>query len=124
MVDIVQHDPPSRNPRERFVWALRGLAFNQIPLTAPLDVLEEWSKHLSDCGFIHVAEVTDPVARSTLPEQTKWLQEPAAGPHSTVNPGVTWVDNEEDVRPQRFVDGFTPEQRAVLIHELREEGEL
>ncbi|PXX52631.1 uncharacterized protein DUF2744 [Nocardia tenerifensis] len=105
------------DPNEAFVWALVGLPGPQnSPLLVHPDVLRQWSKHLWDLGFRHYPD-----------EQTKEYHPPARGLTHWLNGSGQWAEKgaprpAESSAPD--VSELTPDERAHLVEQLRESGEL
>lgn len=103
------------DPSERFVWALRGMEFNGMPIAFPEPVLREWSRHLSACGFVHD------------PDRQEIHYQPAlrGQPHD-LNVSGQWVGVDEPIQEPLVPESgkLTPAEKARLIEEFREEGIL
>ncbi|MBF6356518.1 DUF2744 domain-containing protein [Nocardia higoensis] len=105
------------DPYDAFVWALVGLPGpRNSPLLVHPDVLRQWSKHLWDLGFRHHS---DQQLREYIP--------PARGVTHWLNGSGQWAEKGA-VRPPETsapdVSQLTPDERAHLIEQLRESGEL
>lgn len=116
-----QHETDFSNPRERFLWAFRGMEFRGNPVAFPQPVLEEWSEHLSRCGFVHVSEVE---SVEGLPRQEIHYQPPVRGQDHVLNTSGKWVPVEQEiVQPSVPAASFmTDQEKAKMIREFREEG--
>ncbi|WP_405166716.1 DUF2744 domain-containing protein [Nocardia sp. NBC_01499] len=105
------------DPHEAFVWALVGLPGPQnSPLLVHPDVLRQWSKHLWDLGFRHCTD-----------EQTKEYHPPARGVTHWLNGAGQWAAKGAPRAPETSapdVTELTQEERAHLVEQLRESGEL
>lgn len=123
------------DPRERFLWAFRGIEYNGVPFGAPEAVFREWSEHLSRCGFLHAdqvlaaAEQVENVGelRDVLRDaQTIHYQPPVRGQDHPLNLSGRWVPVDQPiVEPDvPAVSKMTPGEKAKMIAELREEGLL
>lgn len=113
------------DPEQRFVWALRGLEFNGFPLVVPEQVARAWSRHLSECGFVHVSELEGLVDEDDLPNrQTVHFQPPVRGQDHAMNASGQWIPVEDAVEPPvtSAVGLMTPAEKAEVIASLREEG--
>ncbi|MBH0775020.1 phage gene 29 protein family protein [Nocardia bovistercoris] len=105
------------DPYEAFVWALVGLPGpRNSPLLVHPDVLRQWSKHLWDLGFRHYPD-----------EQTKQFHPPARGVTHWLNGAGQWAEMGAQRPPETTapdVTQLTPDERAYLVRQLRESGEL
>ncbi|MFE3754553.1 DUF2744 domain-containing protein [Nocardia tengchongensis] len=115
-IPLHEHCDPDK-PEEAFVWALIGLPG---PKNSPLMVhpltLGDWSKHLWDLGFRH-----------SVDDQTKEFHPPARGHHHWLNASGNWLPTgtERIVVPDLpDVTQMTAEERAHVVQQLRERGEL
>ena len=128
-----QRETNLNDPNERFVWAFRGVEFNGMPLGIPDAVLEQWSRHLSACGFVHADQVIgmlgDTEPEKLLKDRLSVLQEihyqpPLRGQDHSFNTSGGWVPVdqpiEEPVVPTSSL--MTAGEKAKMIEEFREEG--
>lgn len=123
----LQKDTNFSDPRQRFVWALTQMMFNGMPFVAPSQVLEEWSEHLSACGFIHVSELEGLLDESQLPNrQSIHFQPPVRGGQHPFNTSGQWVPVDQPIQEPHVpaVAKMTPSEKAQLIAELRAEGSI
>ncbi|MDK4206996.1 phage gene 29 protein family protein [Corynebacterium pseudodiphtheriticum] len=128
-----QEETDYSDPRQRFVWAFRGIEYNGMPFGAPEAVFREWSEHLSRCGFLHVDQVLE-AARAAgdvgaLQEalqdvQRIHYQPPVRGQDHPLNLSGKWVPVDEPIVDPEVpaTSKMTPGEKAKLIEELREEG--
>ncbi|WP_330185014.1 DUF2744 domain-containing protein [Nocardia sp. NBC_01503] len=104
-------------PEEAFVWALIGLPGpRNSPLMVHPETLGEWSKHLWDLGFRHAPE-----------DQTKEYHPPARGHHHWLNGLGQWLPQGTDrvvVPDLPDVTAMTAEERAHVVRQLRDHGDL
>lgn len=128
-----QEETDYSDPRQRFVWAFRGIEYNGMPFGAPEAVFREWSEHLSRCGFLHVDQVLEAAREAgdvgALQEalqdvQRIHYQPPVRGQDHPLNLSGKWVPvSELIVDPEvPATSKMTPGEKAKLIEELREEG--
>lgn len=108
-----QSESDLNDPKQRFVWAFRGIETNGFPMAFPEKVLESWSEHLSQCGFVH-----DPS------QQTIHYQPPVRGQDHAMNTSGVWVDIDTPIEePSVPVSSLmTPAEKAKMIQEFKEEG--
>lgn len=101
------------DPSERFLWALRGIEFNGMPIAFPEKVLRGWSKHLSECGFVH-----DPEA------QEIHYQPPVRGQDHELNTSGKWVPIDQPIHEPLVPTAslMTAAEKAKMIAEFKEEG--
>ncbi|MEU2033588.1 phage gene 29 protein family protein [Nocardia amamiensis] len=113
----LHEDCDPNDPHEAFTWALVGLPGpRNSPLLVHPDVLRKWSKHLWDLGFRHYPE-----------EQTKEYHPPARGVTHWLNGAGRWAEKGTPPPPEASapdVAQLTPDERANLVEQLRESGEL
>lgn len=111
--------------KERFLWAFQGLEVNGQPVAFPRPVLEQWSEHLSKCGFIHIDEVAAcPVDENPLrhlPVQEIHYQPPVRGQANSFNLAGEWVPIDQPIRGAEESD-MSSEEKQALIKQFREEG--
>lgn len=130
-----QEETNLADPNERFVWAFRGIEFNGMPMAIPDAVLEKWSRHLSQCGFLHAQTVIDMLGDSEPEklvklrlsgEQSIHYQPPIRGAEHPFNTSGEWVPIDQDIQEPvvPMVSQLTPAEKAKLIEELKEEGLL
>lgn len=127
-----QHEVDMSDPKRRFLWAFRNIAYNGVPLAAPEQVFCEWSEHLSKAGFVHVSEVEAALegcadaerVLGRLPSQEIHFQPPVRGQDHPFNTAGCWIPvSEEIVEPELSSAAcLTPAEKAKLIGEFREEG--
>lgn len=121
------------DPNERFVWAFRGIEFNGMPMAIPDAVLEKWSRHLSQCGFLHAQTVIDMLGDTPQEklvkdrlsgEQTIHYQPPLRGQDHSFNTSGEWVPIDQEIREPvvPVVSQLTSTEKAKLIEELKGEG--
>lgn len=119
-----QHEVDFSDPSQRFLWAFRGIEINGFPMAIPEPVLKEWSKHLSKCGFVHESEILPP---EDLPSrQTIHYQPPVRGQNHDFNMSGKWIPIDQPLVSPTVpsVSLMTPQEKAQLIRELKEEGLL
>lgn len=124
-----------RDPSQRFVWMFRGIGFRGMPFTAPAEVFEEWSQHLSACGGLHISQVegvldelvdadTKDSILKALPRQEIHYQPPVRGQQHHMNQSGKWIPVEEPLQAPRVdvIDSLTAQEKAELVERFREEG--
>ena len=120
-----QEDTDFSVPEERFLWAFQNISYNGFPFLAPESVFREWSRHLSDCGFVHVSQVRDGVDLSEFAQRIHF-QPPLRGQDHAFNGAGEWIPVEEPVRESfvPVVEQLTASEKAQLIDDLRREGSI
>jgi Protein of unknown function (DUF2744). len=108
-----QHETDLSDPRQRFVWAFRGIDFNGTPMSIPEAVLESWSEHLSQCGFVHDSS-----------QQTIHYQPPVRGQDHPMNLSGQWVPMSQPLKQPLVPNAqrMTAAEKAKMIQEFKEEG--
>lgn len=129
-----QHESDLNNPKERFPWAFRGLDYNGFPLAIPDPILEEWSEHLSKCGFIHVSQVERLAGMfpdvvdliDQLPKQEIHYQPPVRGQDHTMNLSGSWVPVDTQIHEPvvSTLSKLTPAEQVKLLKEFKDRGLL
>lgn len=101
------------DPSERFLWALRGIEFNGMPIAFPEKVLRGWSKHLSECGFVHDPE-----------KQKIHYQPPVRGQDHELNTSGKWIPVDQPIHEPLVPTAslMTAAEKAKMIAEFKEEG--
>lgn len=116
------------NPKERFGWAFRGIKYGDHTMTIADPIVEQWSEHLSACGFIHVSEVVKeyPGLLEQLPKQQIHYQPPVEGQDHGLNAAGKWQSVDEPIKESRvdILQRLNNTEKAVLADRLREEGYL
>lgn len=109
----LQHESDMDNPKERFAWAFRGIEYTGFPMAFPDKVLEVWSEHLSKCGFVH-----DPS------RQEIHYQPPVRGQDHALNTAGSWIDIDDEINVPVVPTSslMTPQEKAKMIQEFKEEG--
>lgn len=119
------------DPRQRFLWAFRGMQFNGVTFLAPEVVFQDWSEHLTKAGFIHVSQLEEladeygNVSLFNFPfQQEIHYQPPVEGQDHMLNAGGKWIPIEEPVMESRVsaLQRLTPQEQAQLVDEMREAG--
>ena len=130
-----QKETDYSDPRQRFVWAFRGIEYNGMPFGAPEAVFQEWSEHLSRCGFLHVDQVlaaareagdVEALQDALQDVQRIHYQPPVRGQDHPLNLSGKWIPVDEPIVDPEVptTSNMTPGEKAKLIEELREEGLL
>lgn len=126
-----QHESDLNNPKERFVWAFRGIEYKGSPIAMAEPVVETFSEHLSKCGFIHVSqleELADEYGNLSLYdfpyEQEIHYQPPVQGQDHLMNLAGRWQSVSEPIQKSRveIAKLFTPAEREELLQAFREDG--
>ena len=112
---MLQHETDFNDPKQRFQWAFRNMEVNGFPLAFPDKFLEEISVPLSKCGFVHDPE-----------QQEIHFQPPIRGQDHSMNMSGQWIPIDQPIHAPmvRTVDALTPQEKARLIQELKEEGAI
>lgn len=114
------------NPREHFLWSLRGLTWGDSVAVIPRPILEKWSKHLVDTGAVHVsalwklADKDGLIHINDLPRQTIKYLAPNKGADHQLNGSGRWVPVEHE-EPDLEI---SPEQAEILKTRMKELGYL
>ena len=120
-------------PEEHFLWALRGLGWGDHPVAIPRPILEKWSKHLVECGAVHVlalyalADEDGKIDISDLPKQKIKYVNYARGEDHELNIAGKWLPVEaEEPEPVKVppASSLSPAEKAILAAELKQEGYL
>lgn len=123
-----QHESDLNNPKERLAWAFRGLGYNGFPMAIPDPIKEEWSEHLSKCGFIHVSQVADHIDLESLgiKGQEIHYQPPVRGQDHAMNLSGSWVSVDTPIQAPIIPTAslMTPAEKQKMLDEFREEGLL
>lgn len=126
-----QKDTDFNNPKERFVWAFRGIEYKGSPIAMAEPVLEAFSDHLSKCGFIHVSQLEDMadehgnLSLYGFPHtQLIHYQPPVQGQDHGLNLSGKWQSVTEPIKESRvnIAKLFSPAEREELIQAFREDG--
>ncbi|WP_280350332.1 phage gene 29 protein family protein [Nocardia abscessus] len=120
------------DPEERVLWALRNLPnVGGVGQVTHPDILRKWSKHIDDCGFIHVDRLNEMADEngfihvSQLPEQKIKFQLAPRGPRHDYNPAAQWVNAdtpEPEVMKLPDIRLLTPQENAAMIAQYRAAG--
>lgn len=127
-----QKDTDFNNPKERFVWAFRGIEYKGSPIAMAEPVLEAFSEHLTKCGFIHVSQIEEILSTmeygseilDQLPEQQIHYQPPVQGQDHGLNLSGRWQSVTDPIKESRvnIAKLFSPAEREELIQAFREDG--
>lgn len=119
------------DPKQRFVWAFQGIQFRGSPTAFPQPILEEWSEHLSQAGFIHVSqleELCDEYGHLSLYsfpfKQEIQYQPPVRGQGHSMNVSGQWVPMDQEIEKPVVPTAslMTTQEKAKMIQEFKEEG--
>lgn len=127
-----QAETDFNNPKERFGWAFRGIKYGDHTMTIADPIVEQWSEHLSACGYVHISEV-ERLARmfpdvedllDQLPKQQIHYQPPVEGQDHGLNAAGKWQGVDEPIQESRvdILQRLNNTEKAVLAERLREEG--
>lgn len=113
------------NPKERFGWAFRGIKYGDHTMTIADPIVEQWSEHLSACGFIHVSQLEGLVDNIPFEQQIHY-QPPVEGQDHGLNAAGKWQSVDEPIQESRvdILQRLNNTEKAVLADRLREEGYL
>ncbi|MGW6624198.1 phage gene 29 protein family protein [Nocardia sp. NPDC055002] len=120
------------DPEERVVWALRNLpnTGGAAQVTHP-DNLRKWSKHIDECGFMHVSELRALACEdgfihvSQLREQVIEFQPVVRGPRHDYNPATQWVEAgtpAPEVMRLPDINKLTVQENAVMLAQYEAAG--
>lgn len=119
------------NPEERHLWMLKNLPNVQgIGQIVHPSILRAWSKHIDDCGVMHVDELKALADEdgfihvSQLREQKiKWVT-PAMGPRHEFNRGDWMPVDTPEPTPIRLPDinKMSPEANRIMLEQYRRAG--
>lgn len=121
----LQSETDFNDPEQRFEWALESLPMNGMPVALPSPTKREWSKRLSEAGFIHVSQLEGLIEEGDLPaRQEIHFQPPIRGQEHSMNTSGKWVPVNEPIKQPVVptVSLMTPAEQAKMIAELKEEG--
>ena len=117
-------------PKEHFLWALRGLSWNDHPLIVPQPILEKWSEHLVETGAVHVlalyklADENGKIDVKDLPRQKiKYVLDPRSDDHP-LNGAGQWLPVDAEEPEQDPLVHYTDAQKRKIAEGLKEEGFL
>lgn len=128
-----QAETDFNNPKERFGWAFRGIRYGDHTMSIAEPIVEQWSEHLSACGFIHVSQLDDLVdeygfmSLYDFPfKQQIHYQPPVEGQDHGLNAAGKWQSVDEPIQESRvdILQKLNNTEKAVLAERLREEGYL
>lgn len=117
-------------PEEHFLWALRGLSWNDHPLIVPQPILESWSRHLVSTGAVHVlalhalADENGKIDVNDLPRQNiKYVIDSKSDDHP-LNAAGQWLPVNHPEPEENPMGRFTDAEKRRLAEGLIEEGFL
>lgn len=118
-----QAETDFNNPKERFGWAFRGIKYGDHTMTIADPIVEQWSEHLSACGFIHVSQLEGLVDDLPFKQQIHY-QPPVEGPDHGLHAAGKWQSVDEPIQESRvdILQRLNNTEKAVLAERLREEG--
>lgn len=120
-----QAETDFNNPKERFGWAFRGIKYGDHTMSIAEPIVEQWSEHLSACGFIHVSQLEGLVDDLPFKQQIHY-QPPVEGQDHGLNAAGKWQSVDEPIKESRvdILKKLNNTEKAVLAERLREEGYL
>lgn len=120
-----QAETDFNNPKERFGWAFRGIKYGDHTMTIAEPIVEQWSEHLSACGFIHVSQLGELADKVPFKQQIHY-QPPVEGQDHGLNAAGKWQSVDEPIKESRvdILQRLNNTEKAVLAERLREEGYL
>ena len=131
MAIVSQATADMNNPEEHFAWAMRNMPYiGGVGAIAHPSYLAAWSKHLSDCGFVHASVIAKQAVDGQfdiekLPKQKIKFQEAQRGPHHTYNNGSHWVAvDKPDPEPVGVpnVNNLTLQERHAILQQFEANG--
>lgn len=120
-----QAETDFNNPKERFGWAFRGIRYGDHTMSIAEPIVEQWSEHLSACGFVHVSQLEGLVDDLPFKQQIHY-QPPVEGQDHGLNAAGKWQSVDEPIQESRvdILQKLNNTEKAVLAERLREEGYL
>lgn len=120
-----QAETDFNNPKERFGWAFRGIKYGDHVMAIADPIVEQWSEHLSACGFIHVSQLEGLVDSIPFKQQIHY-QPPVEGQDSAMNLAGQWQSVDKPLQESRvdIASMFTAPERELLIQQWREDGHI
>lgn len=120
-----QAETDFNNPKERFGWAFRGIKYGDHTMSIAEPIVEQWSEHLSACGFVHVSQLEGLVDDLPFKQQIHY-QPPVEGQDHGLNAAGKWQSVDEPIQESRvdILQKLNNTEKAVLAERLREEGYL
>lgn len=120
-----QAETDFNNPKERFGWAFRGIRYGDHTMSIAEPIVEQWSEHLSACGFVHVSQLEGLVDDLPFKQQIHY-QPPVEGQDHGLNAAGKWQSVDEPIKESRvdILQKLNNTEKAVLAERLREEGYL
>ena len=129
---LSQEETDFDDPKQHFAWALRSMPmFAGIGAVTHPAILEQWSEHLWNCGFVHRdylqqrAAPDGSIPVEALPRQIVKFQPALRGPRNTWNNASRWVTTDTpDPEPTRLPDirMLTLQENAAMIRQYQEAG--
>lgn len=118
-----QAETDFNNPKERFGWAFRGIKYGDHIMAIADPIVEQWSEHLSACGFIHVSQLEGLVDNLPFKQEIHY-QPPVEGQDHGLNAAGQWQSVDEPIKESRvdILQHLNNTEKAVLADRLREEG--
>lgn len=129
---MLQHEADLNDPKQRFSWAFRDIGSRGMPMAIPDPIREEWSEHLTKCGFIHVDQVAEVLSSieygqeilNLLPKQEIHYQPPLRGQDHPLNTSGEWISVDQEIQQPVVPTAslMTDQEKAKMIAEFKEEG--
>ena len=129
-----QDEADFNNPEEAVAWALRNMpTFAGVGAVTHPGFLKQWSRHLVDCGFVHVSQVTAMADKdgnvnvSKLPKQRIKMINPIRGARHHYNPAAVWVPVDAKEPPRTRIPDIrqlTHNEQEGLLEQFRVAGRI
>lgn len=118
-----QAETDFNDPKQRFAWAFRGIKYGDHVMAIADPIVEQWSEHLSACGYIHVSQLEGLVDNIPFTQQIHY-QPPVEGQDHGLNAAGKWQSVDEPIKESRvdILQRLNNSEKAVLAERLREEG--
>ena len=121
---MLQSEVDFDNPEERFLWVLmHGLSYNGFPFSAPPPVFREWSRLLSDCGFVHVSQLSSEVDRERFAQRLHY-QPPLRGSDGVMMSAGEFVPVDQEIQQpvSDMISGMTLDEKMMFLREFQKSG--
>lgn len=127
-----QDSADPNNPEEAIAWAMQYMpTFAGAGAITHPGVLRQWSKHLVECGFVHVSQVakladeSGNVHVSRLPKQRIKLRKQVRGPRHQYNAAAVWAPFDSPEPPKTRIPNIadmTLEENQAMLDQYRRAG--
>jgi hypothetical protein len=122
------------NPEEHVSWALRNMpTFAGVGAVTHPGFLRQWSRHLVDCGFVHVSYIAKMADKdgninvSKLPKQRIKLANPIRGARHQYNPAAVWLPVDAPEPPKARIpdiNQLTVNEQEGILAQFRAAGRI